>query len=429
MPREAFMDSRGAKSLSLLHNPWAQLFVGILAMVAITNLQYAWTFFEKPIDDKHHWGWESIQIAFTLFVLAETWLVPVEGYVVDRWGPRLPVAVGGLLIGLAWTLNGWAESLGVLYVAQIISGAGAGVVYGACIGNALKWFTQRRGLAAGLTSAAFGAGSALTVSPIIRTIKTHGYEAAFLWFGVCQGLVVLVCALLMRQPPGSHDTSSGAAYSPRQRDYSWKEMLRTPGFWLLYNMMVLVSVAGLTITPELSKMARDFEVADVEVTLLGYAALALPLAAQIDRVLNGLTRPFFGWVSDRLGRENTMFIAFGFEGLALFLFMRFAHVPIMFVLLTGLVFFGWGEIYSLFPAACGDMFGRKFATTNYGLLYTAKGSAALLLPFVRQLRTATGSWMPVLWLFVFIAWIVAVLALLVLKPLRRRMTADPAGIV
>jgi OFA family oxalate/formate antiporter-like MFS transporter len=408
-------------SCSFLDNGWVQLAIGIVAMVAITNLQYAWTFFEKPIDDKYHWGWKAIQVAFTVFVLAETWLVPFEGYVVDRLGPRVPVAVGGLMIAVAWTINAEASSLTMLYVAQIISGAGAGVVYGACIGNALKWFVRRRGLAAGLTAAAFGAGSALTVVPIRYTIAEHGYETAFLSFGLAQGLLVLACALVMREPPlWNGEPVPGVAHRHRPPDFTWQEMLRTPGFWLLYVMMTLVSVAGLTLTSELSKMARDYQVAEIEVTLLGYTAVALTFAAQLDRVLNGITRPVFGWVSDHVGRENTMFAAFALEGAALLLFLRYAYDPVLFVLLTGLVFFGWGEIYSLFPAQCGDMFGRKFATTNYGLLYTAKGTAALLLPGVRWLQESSGQWDPVLWLFVGVAWTVALLALVVLKPLRQR---------
>jgi OFA family oxalate/formate antiporter-like MFS transporter len=418
-------ENGSAARASPLYNPWVQLAVGIVGMVAITNLQYGWTFFEKPIDDKFGWGWEAIQWAFTLFVLAETWLVPVEGYLVDRFGPRLPVAVGGVLIALAWGINAWAESLTTLYVAGVIGGAGAGVVYGASIGNALKWFADRRGLAAGLTAAAFGAGSALTVQPLIGVIRTYGYERAFLWFGLAQGVLVLLCALAMRVPPSRSKTFDAKTILPLTgRDFTWREMLRTPIFWLLYVMMTLVSVAGLTFTPELSKMARDYQVADVDVTLLGVTMAALPFAAQIDRVLNGVTRPVFGWISDHLGRENTMFLAFALEGTALFLFIRYAHNPMGFVLLTGLVFFAWGEIYSLFPAVCGDLFGRKFATTNYGLLYTAKGAAALLLPLVRALHETKGSWTPVLWLFVGVAWMVAVLALFVLKPLRARMHAE-----
>jgi OFA family oxalate/formate antiporter-like MFS transporter len=408
-------------SRTFLENGWVQLAIGILAMVAITNLQYAWTFFEKPLDDRFHWGWKAIQVAFTAFVLAETWLVPFEGYLVDRLGPRVPVAIGGVMIAVAWTMNAGAASLTMLYVAQLLSGAGAGVVYGACIGNALKWFVRRRGLAAGLTAAAFGAGSALTVAPIIHAIAEHGYKAAFLWFGLGQGLVVMACALVMREPPSwSWEPVPGILYRYRPPDFTWQEMLRTPGFWLLYGMMTLVSVAGLTLISELSKMARDYQVAEVDVTLLGYTAAALPFAAQLDRVLNGITRPIFGWISDHMGRENTMFVAFALEGGAVLLFLHFAYDPVLFVLLTGLVFLGWGEIYSLFPAQCGDMFGRKFATTNYGLLYTAKGTAALFLPAVRWLRESSGHWTPVLWLFVAVAWLVAVLAVAALKPLRRR---------
>src|SRR3989449_10480504 len=157
---------------------WGQLAVGIVGMVAIAHLQYGWTLFVNPIDSKFHWGKAAIQIAFTVFVLAETWLVPFEGYLVDRFGPRVLVAIGGLLVGVAWWINAGASSLFALYAGGFIGGVGAGIVYGTSIGNALKWFPDRRGLAAGLTAAAFGAGSALTVVPIAHMISDRGYEAA-----------------------------------------------------------------------------------------------------------------------------------------------------------------------------------------------------------------------------------------------------------
>src|SRR5436190_7703249 len=182
---------------------WIQLVVGVICMVMIANLQYGWTYFVDPINAKYHWGRTDIQIAFTIFIATETWLVPVEGWFVDRFGPRLVVMFGGIVVALAWALNSVAASLPALYVAAALSGVGAGAVYGTCVGNALKWFADRRGFAAGLTAAGFGAGAAATVAPIIFVIRTYGYDRAFLWFGLSQGVVILVLSQLLKAPkPG-----------------------------------------------------------------------------------------------------------------------------------------------------------------------------------------------------------------------------------
>lgn len=413
---------------------WGQLVVGIIGMVAIANLQYGWTLFVNPIDSKFHWGKAAIQVAFTLFVLAETWLVPLEGYLVDRFGPRLLVAIGGLLVGTAWWINAGASSLLMLYTGGLLGGVGAGIVYGTSVGNALKWFPDHRGLAAGLTAAAFGAGSALTIVPIATMITTRGYERAFVSFGIGQGLVVLLCALFLRAPrTGEVPDLVAGGVQQSSRDFTPLEMLRSPTFWLLYVMMTMLAMGGLMATAQLGPIAGDFQVAKVPVSLFGLTMAALPFALSLDRILNGVTRPFFGWASDHIGRENTMFIAFGLEGLAILLLINFAHVPLLFVVFSGLVFFAWGEIYSLFPAMCGDLFGRKFATTNYGLLYTAKGTASLLVPLGNVLKAATGSWMPIFILAIAFDWLGALLALFVLKPLRIRWVpghphaADPAA--
>jgi OFA family oxalate/formate antiporter-like MFS transporter len=406
---------------TFLHNRWLQLASGIVAMVAVANLQYGWTLFVDPIAQKHGWSHGAIQVAFTIFVVTETWLVPLEAYLVDRYGPRLLVELGGLLVGLAWTVNALADSLGLLYLGAALGGMGAGIVYGTSLGSAVKWFPDRRGLAAGLTSAAFGAGSALTVFPIQQTIERAGYESAFLWFGLGQGLVVLLMGLVLRAPSVTVPLPGGRPrVQQSQRDFTPLEMLRTPAFWLLYAMMTMVTVGGLMATAQLGPLSKDVHVADVPVALFGGSVAALPLALSLDRILNGVTRPFFGWVSDHIGREPTMFLAFALEGLAILCLIQFAHIPVLFVLLSGLTFFAWGEIFSLFPALVGDMFGRKFATTNYSLLYTAKGTASLLVPLGNHLRIVTGSWLPIFAMAIAFDWITALLALFVLRPLRRR---------
>jgi MFS transporter, OFA family, oxalate/formate antiporter len=398
---------------------WLQLTLGIVCMAMIANLQYGWTLFVNPIDAKYHWGRVAIQVAFSIFVLTETWLVPVEGWFVDRYGPKVVVLLGGVLVGVAWMMNAVASSLLVLYVAAAVGGIGAGAVYGTCIGNALKWFSDLRGLAAGLTAAGFGAGSALTVIPIQGMIAADGYETAFLNFGLAQGIVVCVISWFL-QPPRAGEVESANPLTVQRdgRQYTPIEMVRTPIFWIMYVMFVLVGAGGLMATAQLALIAKDFMVDTVPVTLVGITLPALTFALSLDRILNGITRPFFGWVSDKLGRENTMFIAFGLEALGIWLLSTFGESPLTFVILSGLVFFAWGEIYSLFPSTCTDAYGTRYATANAGLLYTAKGTAALLVPWGNVLTTITGNWHAVFTIAVMMNVAAALLAIVVLKPMR-----------
>jgi len=400
---------------------WGQLIFGIICMVMIANLQYGWTLFVNPIDQKYHWGRAAIQVAFTIFVLTETWLVPLEGYLIDKFGPRIMVCGSGFLVAIAWMMNAYANSLALLYLAAAIGGIGAGVIYGASVGNALKWFPDRRGLAAGLTAAGFGAGSALTVVPIANMISSSGFEAAFWWFGIGQGIVVIIFSLFLRAPEaGEVAVPAAPAVLQSRRDYGPTEVLTTVPFWVMYVMFVMVGTGGLMATAQLAPIAKDFKIDTIPVSILGLTLPALQFALSIDRVLNGVTRPFFGWVSDHIGRENTMFIAFMLEGIGIYALLHFATDPLLFVILSGLVFFAWGEIYSLFPATCTDIYGRKFATTNYGLLYTAKGTAALLVPLGNVLTTWTGSWTAVFVIAAILNIIAAVMALAVLRPIRIR---------
>jgi OFA family oxalate/formate antiporter-like MFS transporter len=396
---------------------WLQLLVGIICMVMIANLQYGWTLFVGPIDQKYHWGRAAIQVAFSIFVLTETWLVPFEGWLVDTIGPKFVVLVGGILVGIAWMLNSVAGSLPMLYLAAAIGGIGAGAVYGTCVGNALKWFPDHRGLAAGLTAAGFGAGSAATIIPIQGMIQSSGYEATFLWFGIGQGVIVFLLSWLLRAPrPGEVPASTRLMQSGR--DYTPFEMLGTPIFWVMYVMFVLVAAGGLMATAQLKPIADDFHIAKIPVSLLGLTLPAITFALSIDRILNGLTRPFFGWVSDYLGRENTMFIAFALEAIGIWALAAFGRDPVMFVILSGVVFFAWGEIYSLFPSTCTDVYGIRYATTNAGLLYTAKGTASLLVPLANVVMAATGDWHAVFVAAAVMNAVAAILALALLKPLR-----------
>lgn len=414
---------------SASRNRWAQLALVVLAMITIANLQYGWTLFVQPLQTGHGWSKSSIQFAFFLFVLFETWTVPLNGWLVDRFGPKPFVALAGIFVGLGWLLSGHAESLGMLYFAQTLAGIGAGFVYGTAVATAVKWFPDKRGLAVGLTAAGFGAGAALTVIPIAKVIATSGYEAAFQNFGLVQGLIIVVLALFMKFPRNEDlaavtPLSTAAASRQRRTSSTPLQMLRTPQFYLLYVMMVMIATGLLFMTAQVAPIAKDYGVDKIPVDVFGIMMATLPLALLVDNLANGGSRILFGWVSDTLGRELTMAIAFSCEALGLIGLLFAAHNPWLFILCAAATFVASGEIYSLFPASCTDLYGPKYAATNSGLLYTAKGTATIIVPLASAIHDATGSWATIISVLVAFNIIVAALAVLVLKPMRERFVAQ-----
>jgi OFA family oxalate/formate antiporter-like MFS transporter len=398
---------------------WVQLALGLGCMAMVANLQYGWTLFVDPINQKYHWGRAAIQLAFTFFVVTETWLVPVEAWFVDRFGPRIVIMFGGCMAALAWVVNSYASSVEMLYLAAVMGGIGAGSVYGTCVGNALKWFPDHRGVAAGATAAGFGAGAALTVVPIAHMIGSSGYQTAFFDFGLGQGLVVLILGFFITKPAFDIPIVKKKLNLP-QTSYGFKpsETLRSPIFWVLYATFVLVASGGLMAAAQIAPIAHDYKIAGEPVSLFGFQMAALTMAISLDRIFDGFGRPIFGFISDTIGREFTMFIAFGTGALMLLTLSLYGHSPIVFVLATAVYFGVFGEIYSLFPATAGDTFGAKYATTNNGMLYTAKGTAALLVPFGSVLAKNYG-WQSVFMVAVACNSIAALLAVFVIRPLRR----------
>jgi MFS transporter, OFA family, oxalate/formate antiporter len=403
---------------SAFANPWIQLAIGLVCMACVANLQYGWTLFVNPIDAKFHWGRAAIQVAFTVFVLVETWLIPVEGYLVDRFGPRWVVMGGAVLVAAAWWMNSVAASLPVLYVAAAVGGVGTGCVYGTCVGNALKWFPGRRGLAAGITAAGFGAGAAITIGPIATMINTSGYEHAFATFGLIQGAIVFVMAWGMSVAPAQL-TAIKSKVAQTAHGYTPVEVLRSPCFWVMYAMFVLVAAGGLTMAASMAPLAKDLGLEKVPVSLLGITMPALVFALSLNRIFDGVGRPFFGWLSDRIGREYTMALAFVIGAAALFTLGQVATHPTAFVLITALYFGVYGEIFSLFPATQGDTFGARYAAANAGMLYTAKGAGSMLVPVAAAIAKAQG-WDTVFIIGMGFNLLAALLALVVLKPLRAR---------
>jgi OFA family oxalate/formate antiporter-like MFS transporter len=400
-------------------NRWVQLVLGIICMGLVANLQYAWTLFVSPMDAKHHWGLSAIQLSFTIFILVETWLVPIEGWLVDKFGPRPVVAAGAVFAAAGWVIDAYATTLPELYVAAVIAGIGAGCVYGTCVGNALKWFPDKRGLAAGLTAAGFGAGAAVTVIPIASMIQSSGYEKSFLFFGIAQGILIFVLALLMVRPKPPQGVIAAPRVVTTKVDYPPGKMLKTPIFWLIYFIFVAVAAGGLMATAQIGPIAKDYGLANMPVSMLGMTLPLLTMTLSIDNLCNGFTRPLCGFISDRIGRENTMFIVFLGEGLAMLGLMKFGHDPIAFMAFAALIFLFWGEVFSIFPAIGADTFGLKHAAGNAGTLYTAKGTASLLVPLASFL-SAGGKWDRVFIAAAVTTMAAAIAAKFILAPMRKR---------
>lgn len=397
---------------------WFQLAVGVICMVATANIQYAWTLFVPEIQENFGWSRASIQVAFTLFVIVQTWLAPVEGYFIDRFGPRMMVAFGAVFIGLAWIINSQATSLAGFYVGAAVGGIGVGSIYATCINNAIKWFPDRRGLAVGLTAGGYGAGSAATILPIAAMIESSGFQQTFLFFGILQGSLAFVAAWFLRSPRTTEVRKSSKLVQTTH-DYTLKEAMSTKLFWLMFTMFILVVTGGMMAVAQLGVIAQDLGVKEFQVDLHFFVMAALPLALMLDRIMNGISRPLFGWVSDHIGREKTMVIAFTLEGCGIIALGYFGSNPYAFLILSGVVFLAWGEVYSLFSALAGDAFGCKHIGKIYGVLYTAKGIGALFVPVGNLMMEATGTWSTVLYTVATMDLVAALLAVSVLRPVLR----------
>ncbi|HEX4557019.1 MAG TPA: oxalate/formate MFS antiporter [Xanthobacteraceae bacterium] len=408
---------------AVLTNRWIQLLLGLVAMMAISSPQYVWTLFTGPLNQRLGTTLPQIQVTFSLLIVLQTFFSPFQAYLVDRFGPRLLISVGAIMSGGSWLLAAHADSLMMLYITYgVIGGFGTGIIYVGIIGLMVRWFPDRRGLATGLAAAGYGFGAFFTSFPIDSMIKSSGYEHTLVVWGIIQAVIGVAAALGLRTPPEDYqpegyDPTTVQLEMQSKRSFTPKEMLTNPIFYLLFIMMAMMSTSGLMVVSNVGPFANEFKVAGVLV--LGMAAL--PLSLTLSRVTNGLTRPFFGWVSDHIGRENTMALAFALEAVAILVLFAFIDNPAMFVVLTGLVFFGWGEIFSLFPSTLTDTFGPKFAATNYGFLYIAQGVGSILGgPAAAFLKQATGSWTAVFVLVACLDALTAVLAITVLKQMRRR---------
>ncbi len=410
----------------MIRSRWIQLLLGLVCMVAISSPQYVWTLFTQPLMGSLDASLAQIQITFSLLIVVQTFLSPCQGFLVDKFGPRALLSLGGALTGLSWVLAARASVLAHLYLTYgLLCGIGTGIVYVGVIGHMVQWFPDRRGFATGIVAAGYGMGAILTTFPISEALKNAGYEQALAHYGLIFMVVGVIAAQGLRAPilnpqlptPQASASHPGASFTPLQ-------MLRTPIFWLMFVMMTMMSTAGLMVTSQIAAFTRDFGMANAFV----FGLPLLPLALSIDRITNGLTRPFFGWLSDQIGREHTMVIAFTLEGTAMTAWLFTRSNPALFVVLSGVVLFGWGEIFSLFPSTLTDTYGTRHATTNYGFLYMAQGVGSVLGgPVAALVHDAFKSWMPVFAIIIAMNFATALLAGVALKPMRRRWLTNRAA--
>ncbi len=397
---------------------WIQLVLGIVAMMSISSPQYVWTLFVPAFQGAAHASLPAVQVTFSILIVLQTWLAPLQGWLIDRFGPKFLIGSGAVLSGLGYVLAAQAGDLWSLYLSYgAFCGFGTGLVYIGIIGLMVRWFPDRRGFAVGLAAAGYGVGAITTTFPIAAMLRASGHRPTLIFFGVIFACIGAAAAMGLRAP--RREDVSGLAAQARvsvsARDYTPAEMLQTPVFWLMFVMMAMMSTGGLMVVSQFGPVMKDFGLADSAIA--GMAAL--PFALSLQRIANGVTRPFFGWLSDRIGRENTMFLAFGMEAIAVWLMLLARAHPALFAVMSGIVFFGWGEIFSLFPSTVTDSFGTRHATTNFGFLYIAQGIGSLLGgPAAAWLFEQTGSWFPVFWLIILLDASTAVLALVALKPLR-----------
>jgi oxalate/formate antiporter len=404
---------------------WLQLLMGFIVMMAISSPQYVWTLFVPSFQKTTGALLSDVQWTITILIVLQTWLSPVQGFLVDKLGPKLLIGAGALLSGAGWIASSSISSLWGLYATYgLLCGIGTGIVYIGIIGLMVKWFPDRRGLATGVVAAGYGFGAILTTFPIDGMLKASGYQHTLFIFGSVFAAVGVVGALALRAPEAGEAVQPPGLASTN-RSLPPREMLKSPVFWLMFVMMSMMSTGGLMVITQFTSFAKAFGIdGTTSVTILGATMAAIPAALTFDRVTNGLTRPFFGFVSDHIGRENTMGIAFILEGIAIYMMLQYRTDPFLLVVLSGLVFFGWGEIFSLFPSTLTDTFGSEHATTNYGFLYMAQGVGSILgAPVAAMVFEKTGSWMPVFALVIGMDILTGLLALFVLKPMRRRQLA------
>jgi MFS transporter, OFA family, oxalate/formate antiporter len=407
---------------------WLQLILGLVCMAAISSPQYVWALFTKPMTAALGVGLPALQVTFSLLVVLQTLVGPFQGWLIGKFGPRLLLSAGALLTGLSWVLASHVSTVMGLYLTYgLLGGIGTGAIYVGVVGHMVQWFPDRRGFATGMVAAGYGFGAVLTTFPISAAIKAAGYQHALLQWGIILGAVGIAAALGLKRPDPAWQAEMQRKAATRRKavaesatSFTSGEMLRTPLFWLMFAMMTMMASSGLMVISQFGAFSRDWGLADS----LVFGLPALPLALSIDRITNGVTRPFFGFVSDRIGRENTMLLAFATEGLAIAIWLLMRHDATVFVLMSGVVFFGWGEIFSLFPSTLTDTFGTRHATANYGFLYLAFGVASVLGgPLAALLHKATGSWLPVFELVIAMNFATALLAVVALKPMRRRWLA------
>jgi MFS transporter, OFA family, oxalate/formate antiporter len=405
-------------------NRWVRLAAAVVAMIQIANLQYGWALFVKPLMSANGWTAADVGWGITIFIALETWAMPVCGYLIDKYGLRPLMTIAGVMCAIGWAGIGMTQSLVAMYLLYALAGFGAAIVYCGSIGVALKWFPDRRGFAAGIIAAGFGSGSALFVFLLTYSIANYGHANTFLYTGILHGLLIVAAAQFLGGsgvPLAFPGQAARAVLRRQTQEFAPPEMLRSMQFYWLWAMMLMMGIGGLLATAQVALVAGNF----------GISSAVLNVSLTLNPIANGTGRFFWGWVSDNIGRERTMLIAFTIQSASLVSVMALGPTsPTLFVISMAMVFFTWGEIYVLFPSALADFFGGKNASANYGFLYPTKGVAAIVGGGLAALLfQSSGSWGPAFYGSAVLALISAGMALGLMKMPLPSKKEQPAAAV
>ncbi|MBS1169850.1 MAG: oxlT 2 [Burkholderiaceae bacterium] len=347
-------------------NRWMYLILAVLLMCMISGVQYAWTLFSRPLTEKLTVSLAAVQTAFTLSQVIQAGSQPGGGFFVDRFGPKFPGIVGGLMVLVGWSMMGQVDNIPALYALYTLAGAGVGIVYGIAINTANRWFPDKRGLASGFTAAGYGLGVLPFLPLISETLKTSGLGSAFMYTGGIMGVMIMVISCFIKFPAGQ--TGGKKVVVATEKDFKSSEMLRTPHFWVLWTSFFSVNFGFLLLVANSAPFGRT----------IGVAGTVMAVVVMFQNLANGGCRPFWGWLSDNIGRYKAMSVMFGVNALAMFLFSHVAQLgTVFFVAILMIAFFTSGGSYALFPPTNSDIFGTAYSAQNYGFFWAAKATASI----------------------------------------------------
>lgn len=350
---------------------WLILISSIIVMMVISIYQYSWSIYAYAISNDLKWTLTTISLTFTIYVYLSTFIQPFSGFLADNYGSRKLAFISSILVGMGFIASSYTSRPEELYLTYGLGSLGVGALYGIATGTAVKWFSERKGLATGLVTFGFGAGASLFNLPIQSLINANGFRNAFTYVGIFMLVVLIPLSFMMVYPKTSGSKDSGMTKGS-EVNYTPTKMLRTWQWYLIYLTFIITPTAALMFGAQLKPMAVEF---NIPTNYLNVVLVVFPLA-------NGLSRVIAGIISDRIGRERTMAIFYSLLGISLLGLSFLGSTPPSFLLFTFIASLLGGSPYTFYPSIIGDYYGTKYVTVNYGITYTAKAWSGLLSGWV-----------------------------------------------